>query len=69
MFVNQLSESNNLSFESTRFEHGPGKIPNSKSFEEAKNASDCENVDEMMVSFARCPVIAYEEVPVLAAIW
>ena len=37
MFTFQLFESNNLSFESTRLEHG--KVLNSKLFEEAKTDS------------------------------
>ena len=38
MSISQLFESNNLSFESTRLEHG--QVPNSKLFEEAETESE-----------------------------
>jgi hypothetical protein len=63
MSTHQFFVSNNLSFESTRLEHG--KVPKSKLFEEAK--ADSENVDKMVIMFARCPIIACEGV--LAAAW
>jgi len=65
MSTNQLYGSKNLRFESTRLEHG--KVPNTtlELFEEAK--TDSENVDEMVIIFARCPIIACEGV--LAAAW
>jgi len=62
MSDNQLFESSNLSFESTTLEHG--KVPDSKLLEEAK--TDCENVDEKVIIFARCPIIACEGVPAVA---